>query len=161
MMSMDNENSPSCDRSHRFEQWALAVNPSTPGHVLHSLVDGAPTPMIERIAENPNATTALLTQLASHACPEVRAAVAENSNTPQQIVFDLAQDECLDVRYGIAENPHMPLVVLDMLAHDENPYVAHRARLTIHRVQFVPRTPLPMPARQDDESQMLQEGRGC
>ncbi len=159
-MGMEDEISPSCDRSHRLEHWALAVNPTTPGHVLDSLVEDAAPSMLERIAENPNATSALLTRLANHSCPAVRSAVAENANTPQQIVFDLAQDECLDVRYSIAENPHMPLVVLDMMAHDENPYVAHRADLTIHRVQFVPRTPVVMPERDDQEPHILQEGRG-
>jgi hypothetical protein len=159
-MIMENEMSPNWDRSHRLENWELAVNPTTPGHVLEGLVEGAVRAMLERIAENPSATATLLIRLACHDCPEVRAAVAENTNTPQQIVFDLAQDECLDVRYSIAENPHMPLVVLDMLAHDDNPYVAHRARLTIHRVQFVPRTPLAMPERHEEESQILNEGRG-
>ena len=154
---MDNDCSQTSENLSLVE-WALAVNPSTPSHILDGLLRHERPALLERIAEHPQASANALTVLSQHQCSTVRAAVAENLNTPQQIVFDLAQDQCLDVRYSIAENPHMPLVVLDMLADDDNPYVAYRARLTIRRVQHVPRMPVPLPEL--DEIKVYEEGIG-
>ena len=39
-----------------------------------------------------------------------------------------------DVRFGLADNSRMPICILEQLAQDENPYVAHRASLTLSRL---------------------------
>lgn len=116
-------------------RWTMAVNPNTPSHVLEELMsEGAPTELLERIAEHPRATSEILAQLAEHDDPEVRAAVADNKNASDSILAALAEDTSPDVRYSLAENPNLPLAVLKTLTEDENPFVAHRAQRTVQRI---------------------------
>jgi len=87
-----------------------------------------------RIAENTSMPASMLDQLAFHANPLVREAVADNPNTPMDTLWMLAKDESVEVRYAMAENHNMLLGILAALEEDENPYVAHRAGMTIERV---------------------------
>jgi hypothetical protein len=115
-------------------RWLLAINPNTPTPVLEHLAnDNSPT-MLERIAENPRSSSATLTRLAAHGNPQVRAAVAENANLSPKTAWRLAQDASADVRMRLAESYFAPLEVLRMLCGDENPYVQHRAQLTLGRL---------------------------
>ncbi len=87
------------------------------------------------VAEHPDTSFAALRELAGHADVEVRTAVADNRYTPFETVMMLAQDESADLRYAIAENHNIHADVLSMLADDDNPFVAHRAKKTLERVQ--------------------------
>jgi hypothetical protein len=115
-------------------RWSLAINPNTPSPVLEHLANDNSPSMLERIAENPRASSATLTRLACHGNPQVRAAVAENANLSPKTAWRLAQDASADVRMRLAESYFAPLEVLRTLSVDENPYVQHRAQLTLGRL---------------------------
>lgn len=117
-------------------RWLIAVNPNTPPVVLDWLVHDATESLLARIAENPRTGSITLGRLAFHPAASVRAAVAENANAPLETILMLAGDESADVRYTLAESYHLPLDVLSFLTEDENPYVAHRARATLHRIEM-------------------------
>lgn len=77
----------------------------------------------------------VLRRLAASSDPELRMAVADHLNTPEDVLFLLADDDNADVRYAIAENHNISRNVLNKLQFDDNPYVAHRARTTLARLQ--------------------------
>jgi hypothetical protein len=112
----------------------IATDPETPAELLEPLARTDNERLLERIAEHPNVSPFLLEILASHPSPDVRAAVAENPNVPDRILADLCNDIHDDVRYRIAENASTSAERLMNLAEDPNPYVAHRARLTLMKV---------------------------
>jgi len=66
---------------------------------------------------------------------DVRIAVADHPDTSQDVLRTLAHDVNADVRFAIAENHNLDIKMLETLAEDENPYVAHRARRTIQRIE--------------------------
>ncbi len=57
-----------------------------------------------------------------------------NPSGPEVFLQHLALDQSSDVRYALAENAAIPVEVLKVLSRDENPYVAHRADLTLNRL---------------------------
>lgn len=79
----------------------------------------------------------LLHQLASDEDKEVRLSLSANKSLPQMLLAKLMNDEDVDVRFGLADNSQMPKHVLEHLSNDENPYVAHRASLTLLRLSKV------------------------
>lgn len=87
-----------------------------------------------RVAENCKSPPELLASLAEDENAEVRVAVAENPQTPAVLLQRLAVDGHADVRYSIAENPNMPEEILVLLCDDDNPYVSHRAQITLRMV---------------------------
>ena len=87
------------------------------------------------VAEHHDTSADALRELALHSDVGVRTAVADNQNTQLETVMQLAQDADLDLRYAIAENHNIDQIVLNMLAGDSNPFVAHRAKKTLARVQ--------------------------
>jgi len=112
----------------------IASDPETPTELLERLATTDNERLLERIAEHPNLSPFLLEILASHPSPDVRAAVAENPNVTAEILTALCNDSHDDVRYSIAENPSMSPDTLSMLIEDSNPFVAHRARLTLMKM---------------------------
>jgi hypothetical protein len=122
------------DRETARIRWLLAINPNTPTPVLEHLANDTSPSMLERIAENPRTSATTLSRLASHVNPQVRAAVAENANLSPKTAWRLAQDGSADVRLRLAESYFAPLEVLRALCSDENPYVQHRAQLTLGRL---------------------------
>ncbi len=112
----------------------IASDPETPTELLEHLAKTDNERLLERIAEHPNLSPFLLEILASHPSPGVRAAVAENPNVTDDILMALCNDSHDDVRYSIAENPSMRPEVLANLIEDSNPFVAHRARLTLMKL---------------------------
>jgi hypothetical protein len=112
----------------------IVSDPETPGELLEHLAKTDNERLLERIAEHPNLSPFLLEILASHPLPGVRAAVAGNPNVPADVLMSLCNDGHDDVRYSIAENPSMSPEILDYLVEDSNPFVAHRARLTLMKM---------------------------
>jgi len=112
----------------------IASDPETPGEIIEHLARTDDERLLERIAEHPNVSPFLLEILASHPSHNVRSAVADNPNVPEELLMELCNDRHPDVRYQMADNPCMSTDVLNVLAEDSHPYVAHRARLTLMRL---------------------------
>jgi hypothetical protein len=132
--SPKSESTKAAEREAARIRWLLAINPNTPTPVLEHLANDSSPVMLERIAENPRSTSATLTRLAAHGNPQVRAAVAENANLSPKTAWQLAKDASADVRMRLAESYFAPLEVLKVLCGDENPYVQHRAQVTLGRL---------------------------
>jgi hypothetical protein len=86
------------------------------------------------VAENPSTSAEVLEHLAQHELSEVRIAVSDNPMVSLTLLGQLTRDENADVRFALAENHQMPVQLLGVLAEDENPYIAHRARRTLARI---------------------------
>ncbi len=78
----------------------------------------------------------LLCLLAHDIEVDVRLSLLDNSFLSSMIFAILAEDEHPDVRYAVAEDYRSPYKVLERLISDENPYVAHRAGLTMQRLSL-------------------------
>jgi hypothetical protein len=128
------EGTKATEKENARIRYLLAINPNTPSPVLEHLANDSSASMLERIAENPRASSATLTRLAAHGNPQVRAAVTENANLSPKTAWRLAKDASADVRMRLAESYFAPLEVLRTLCGDENPYVQHRAQLTLGRL---------------------------
>ncbi len=102
---------------------------------LLQLADDPLASVRRRVAENCRAPIAVLLKLATDPSSEVRIAVAENPRTPESVLEKLVNDFSVDVRYGMAENAMLPEHHLAVLCNDENPYVAHRAKSTLRRLE--------------------------
>jgi len=87
------------------------------------------------IAEHADTSSYVLGVLASHADVDVRELVADHLSTLPETIKLLAKDTSVDLRYAIAENHNIDEDVLMMLTEDDNPFVAHRARKTLKRLQ--------------------------
>lgn len=61
--------------------------------------------------------------------------VAEDGDASDDILWLLVEDENPDVRFCLAENYNIDPNMLKVLSEDENPYVAHRARKTLMRME--------------------------
>jgi hypothetical protein len=114
--------------------WLLAVNPNTPPSLLQDLCAGAPSALLERIAENKSTYGSTLATLSYQAVAEIRIAAASNANTPLASIMVLVNDDNPDVRYSMAENPTLPTEALQALTRDDNPYVRLRAEKTLDRL---------------------------
>jgi hypothetical protein len=89
----------------------------------------------KQVAEHPDTSSDALMSLAAHADVEVRTAVADHPSTLLETALLLAQDVDADLRYAMAENHNIHADVLIILAEDDNPFVAHRAKKTLARIQ--------------------------
>ena len=118
--------------SSQFESVSLrqaAEHPFTPSHVLHKL------------AKSKDIT--------------VRTAVADHANTSIETILFLTKDHSEDLRYALAENHNLDIQALKILSEDENPYVSHRAKKTLARLEggtvlsgnFAPMQAVPKPQR--------------
>jgi len=96
-----------------------------------------------RLIDHPNTPAEVLFELANHFDIEVRSQVADNLNAPEQAILKLIKDESIDVRFALAENHHLGKANLTLLLEDENPYVAERAKVTLHRI-FAEENPTPV-----------------
>jgi hypothetical protein len=57
--------------------------------------------------------------------------VGDHVNTPVEVHLVLATHDDADLRFALAENHNLHESVLNVLIEDANPYVAHRARMTL------------------------------
>jgi hypothetical protein len=114
----------------------LACNPETPPPVLDCMSRVGHSAVVECVAGNPATAPRTLTRLSAHPDARVRIATTDNPNLPNECLMALVNDECVDVRYAIAENHNLPVCIIQLLANDDyqNPYVAHRARQTLKRL---------------------------
>jgi hypothetical protein len=55
-------------------------------------------------------------------------------NTSIKTIWKLARDPHPDVRFRVADSYTVPIAVLRVLTEDENPFVVHRAQLTLFRI---------------------------
>jgi hypothetical protein len=113
------------------EQYKLAIRPETSPEILSRLASSPVEKIRIAAAENPNTPPHTLRHLARDHSSEVRSCVAQNINTPWSLALDLAMDNDLDVRYSLAENPELAWTILCFLSFDQNPFVSHRAKLTM------------------------------
>jgi hypothetical protein len=94
------------------------------------------TDWVARAAEDPAAPTDILSMLAESCNVDVRMAVADNPSSLLETLTMLAQDQSSDVRYQLAENHNIDESILELLAEDLNPYIAHRAKKTLKRLEL-------------------------
>jgi hypothetical protein len=140
------------------EYWAVTIllvsNPYTPSQVLEHIAHCAQCPkVLERVAGHPNVNAETLKRLADCKHDDVRSAVAENLNVDETTLELLLKDDSTDVRFALAENPNIPMPILQELSNDDNPYVAHRAQVTVMKTGSTPAlvkemTPQPQQLRQ-------------
>ncbi|MBX9686897.1 MAG: hypothetical protein K2X27_09360 [Candidatus Obscuribacterales bacterium] len=81
-------------------------------------------------------STIPLRSLVAGADLKLKMSIADDLSTPMEVLFILAEDESLDLRYALAENHNLSRDLLEFLTLDSNPYVAHRARKTIIRMEL-------------------------
>jgi hypothetical protein len=108
-------------------------HPDTHPQVLDHIASRGSDHLAKRVAEHPRAEASTLNQLALHEHYEVRAALADNQNIPLDLQWQLAQDIHPDVRFSLAQCYHIDQNVLTSLLDDDNPFVAHRAQITLQR----------------------------
>ena len=114
-----------------FLDYIRAGNPNISDGELEELSQNSDPRIRRRVAENSKSPPHILGRLCRDSEPDVRLAVAENPSVPLNILEMLVEDESEDIRFELAEDPHMPWMVLVRLARDHNPYVSHRAILTL------------------------------
>ncbi len=79
-----------------------------------------------------NKKSDLLQKIATgHWAPQTRMDIGDHSNTPLEALLLLTADANADVRFALAENHNIHESILKALLEDSNPYVAHRARMTL------------------------------
>jgi hypothetical protein len=62
---------------------------------------------------------------------QTRMDIGDHTNTPVEALLMLTADANVDVRFALAENHNLHESILKALLEDSNPYVAHRARMTL------------------------------
>lgn len=142
------------------QRWQAVNNPDTAPHDLETIIGDGCHGLIRRAAEHPKATVEILMNLAAHCDPEVRAAVVHNDKTPQELHWQLARDESDDVRYAVAESYRVGEEVLSALLEDDNPYISHRARITLKKrnVNLCMAAEFPIPAKVDKYDEVSDDG---
>ena len=116
-------------------EYITAGSPYTSVRQLIELAESTYAKVRRRVAENPNSPLCLLSLLLKDEDPDVRLSIASNPGATFRLIESLAVDHCADVRLALAENHHLPMILLIKLCLDENPYVAHRAQLTVSHLQ--------------------------
>jgi hypothetical protein len=158
---MSPNHSQSSGSTDAKEQRWLAVNdPETAPQDLENIIGDGCHGLVRRAAEHPKATVEILMNLAAHCDPEVRAAVVHNDKTPDELHWQLARDESDDVRYAVAESYRVGEDVLSALLEDDNPYISHRARVTLKKrnVNLCMAAEFPIPAKVDKYDDASDEG---
>jgi predicted DNA-binding WGR domain protein/pentose-5-phosphate-3-epimerase len=113
----------------------VAENPKTPIHVLEALAND---PEVKwQVVQNPATPVHVLEALADDANREVRQLIGKNTQTPAHALETLANDENETVRVWVAENPKTPINVLGAMANDSSSWI----RLSVAKN---PATPVPM-----------------
>jgi hypothetical protein len=109
---------------------AVARNPSTPTHTLHSFVDDTEW-VIVSLLTNINCDERLLYLLSYHSSPYVRRRVAEDKRTPGYILRNLASDNEPQVRAEVARNNNTTMWTIDNLTFDNIHEISRRAKETL------------------------------
>jgi len=118
--------------------YILAGNTNVSPSLLDVLARSHDSTIRARVAENIATPLHTLFRLLQDHDSEVRSSLAQNPAAPKSILDVLSSDESADVRLSLAENHNLPDVFLQFLSTDENPYVSHRASLTLSRLATEP-----------------------
>jgi hypothetical protein len=114
--------------------YLLAGNPGVSPSLLEVLSRSNDPSVRSRVAENTAAPVHTLVRLLKDADSEVRLSLAHNPAAPSWFIEVLAADESADVRLSLAEMHNLSEKLLEFLSRDGNPYVSHRASLTLSRI---------------------------